>query len=204
MTAKKSKRRSKKRGQPRKRVVPVWRGRAAAAALGLFVLGASAGGAWYLWQSGRLAGEAAELRRQAIALTGKMGFRVDEIIVTGRRETSQADLFRAVPLTRGAPILAFALGPALKRVERLARVRSASVKRMLPDTVILSIEERRPLALWQNKGHFRLIDRDGEVIRAQILNAFRRSPWWWGRMLRLRSEERRVGEECRSRWSPYH
>src|SRR2546430_9556897 len=24
------------------------------------------------------------------------------------------------------------------------------------------------------------------------------------RMLRLRSEERRVGKECRSRWSPYH
>src|SRR5258708_32509737 len=24
------------------------------------------------------------------------------------------------------------------------------------------------------------------------------------RPLRLRSEERRVGEECRSRWSPYH
>src|SRR5260370_23944840 len=25
-----------------------------------------------------------------------------------------------------------------------------------------------------------------------------------GRDLRLRSEERRVGKECRSRWSPYH
>ena len=23
-------------------------------------------------------------------------------------------------------------------------------------------------------------------------------------MMRLRSEERRVGKECRSRWSPYH
>ena len=25
-----------------------------------------------------------------------------------------------------------------------------------------------------------------------------------GRELRARSEERRVGKECRSRWSPYH
>src|SRR5437660_11180968 len=25
-----------------------------------------------------------------------------------------------------------------------------------------------------------------------------------GRLLELRSEERRVGKECRSRWSPYH
>ena len=26
----------------------------------------------------------------------------------------------------------------------------------------------------------------------------------WMRDFRLRSEERRVGKECRSRWSPYH
>ena|SRR2546430_16346970 len=26
----------------------------------------------------------------------------------------------------------------------------------------------------------------------------------WAKALRLRSEERRVGKECRSRWSPYH
>ena len=26
----------------------------------------------------------------------------------------------------------------------------------------------------------------------------------WGGWLLLRSEERRVGKECRSRWSPYH
>ena len=35
---------------------------------------------------------------------------------------------------------------------------------MLPDTVLLNIEERIPLALWQHKGVFALIDTDGEVI----------------------------------------
>src|SRR2546426_12842584 len=29
-------------------------------------------------------------------------------------------------------------------------------------------------------------------------------PFCLGLILRLRSEERRVGKECRSRWSPYH
>src|SRR2546421_5919678 len=29
--------------------------------------------------------------------------------------------------------------------------------------------------------------------------------WWFGTLFRkMRSEERRVGKECRSRWSPYH
>ncbi len=173
---KKNNRRAKKRGQPRKRVIPIWRGRAATAAFGLLVLAASAGGSWYLWQSGWMDGQAAKLRRETIALTVKLGFRVDEIIVTGRRETSQAELLRTIHLARGAPILAFDIDRARKRMERLPWVRRASVKRLLPDTVILTIEERRPLALWQNKGRFRLIDRNGEVIRGQALKRFSELP----------------------------
>src|SRR5256886_12219621 len=38
-----------------------------------------------------------------------------------------------------------------------------------------------------------------ENARELILYAIH---WHWG--LRKRSEERRVGKECRSRWSPYH
>ena len=37
----------------------------------------------------------------------------------------------------------------------------------------------------------------------EVLALRREEPW--GRVqVRLRSEERRVGKECRSRWSPYH
>ena len=28
--------------------------------------------------------------------------------------------------------------------------------------------------------------------------------WWYNNSFTQRSEERRVGKECRSRWSPYH
>ena len=37
-----------------------------------------------------------------------------------------------------------------------------------------------------------------EIIEADILNKFE------FKSLKFRSEERRVGKECRSRWSPYH
>src|SRR2546429_7057133 len=38
----------------------------------------------------------------------------------------------------------------------------------------------------------------------QVIPAGRRAPLEPSAHLRLRSEERRVGKECRSRWSPYH
>ena len=39
---------------------------------------------------------------------------------------------------------------------------------------------------------YQLIDMDGEKVLCK------------GLCERIRSEERRVGKECRSRWSPYH
>ena len=38
----------------------------------------------------------------------------------------------------------------------------------------------------------------------QLVRSMRLSPHELSAMLSGRSEERRVGKECRSRWSPYH
>ena len=49
--------------------------------------------------------------------------------------------------------------------------------------------------------------RETELSAVKALNVFLASIFFsWGRVsMRLfRSEERRVGKECRSRWSPYH
>ena len=41
--------------------------------------------------------------------------------------------------------------------------------------------------------------RNGAATIREMANEFKKQfPQWW------RSEERRVGKECRSRWSPYH
>ena len=48
----------------------------------------------------------------------------------------------------------------------------------------------------------------GSFIMAVNLKSFVRAggliPGGFNGLTRLRSEERRVGKECRSRWSPYH
>ncbi len=101
-----------------------------------------------------------------------MGFQVNEILVVGRKETSASVLRETIQLSRGAPILAFDLNAAQERVEKLPWVRNATVERMLPDTILLSIEERKPLAIWQHKGKFALIDEQGEIILREGLARF--------------------------------
>ena len=46
--------------------------------------------------------------------------------------------------------------------------------------------------------------RDERLKTALKANMAKRKAQAQGRALTSRSEERRVGKECRSRWSPYH
>ena len=152
------------RGQPRRRVgTLITRGRLTAA-MAVLLGGLSVAGTYWGVSSGSLERAYAKAKWHLIARSARLGFRVDEILVVGRQETKRADLLKAVTLARGAPILAFDINAARRRVEALPWVRQASIERMLPNTVLLNVEERQPLAVWQHKGNFALIDHEGEVI----------------------------------------
>ena len=49
-------------------------------------------------------------------------------------------------------------------------------------------------------------ERDRDIVFEIIesIGPIKTFPNGWTKKLLLRSEERRVGKECRSRWSPYH
>ena len=131
-----------------------------------------AGGGWWAWSSGAVDRAVDKVRWQLLAISLKAGFKVKEILVVGRNETKREDLMKAIRLARGAPILTFDLDAARRRVEALAWVHRASVERILPNTVLLNVEERQPAALWQHNGKFALIDGKGEVILNTGLQRF--------------------------------
>jgi cell division protein FtsQ len=161
-----------KRGQPRRRVIPWWRRRFSLTAWALLVLAALAAGGWWSWQQRWPQKLTDEVEAAAVATSVDLGFTVEEVFVVGRRETSRATLLQTLEVSRGAPILAFDIQAARKRLLALPWVQTASIERLLPDTVVVQITERRPLALWQNHGEFALIDEDGTVILRHDLEPF--------------------------------
>src|SRR2546426_11120159 len=52
--------------------------------------------------------------------------------------------------------------------------------------------------------HAFIIQAAGEIIRRSRIKLPEHFRFPGSQGLRVRSEERRVGKECRSRWSPYH
>lgn len=156
----------------RKSVVPFYR-RPVARALGVVSLsGMIAGAAVWAVNSGWAEGVIAQAKWSTIKVTAEQGFTVEDVLVTGRGETARADLLDALGVARGAPILAYDFEAARKRVERLPWVLTARIERLLPDTLVVHLVERRPIALWQYQERFSLIDEEGVVITRAELGRF--------------------------------
>ncbi|MBW4021918.1 MAG: FtsQ-type POTRA domain-containing protein [Proteobacteria bacterium] len=96
-----------------------------------------------------------------------MGLTVRNIVVDGRENTPEPILRRALGVMIGQPILGFSVADARERLLALGWVEDAVVERRLPNTLVVRLIERAPFAVWQDHGHFRLIDRNGETMGEQ-------------------------------------
>ena len=92
---------------------------------------------------------------------------IAEIQFEGRSMTPEGQLRNALGVGVGDPLLGFSLEDARARIERLTWVQHATVERRLPGSVVVTLTERRPFAVWQSGGKFVLIDRAGQPVAEQ-------------------------------------
>ena len=143
---------------------PLWRRRLLRALpAGLPVLAAFGLAGWVVF------GGIGEARMAAAARTfdgiaADAGLTVERVLVDGRMRTDRQSLIDALGVEIGEPILGVEIGMARARVGALPWIREVTVERRLPDTVLVRIVERRPLAIWQNEGAISVVDVDGHVI----------------------------------------
>jgi len=109
-------------------------------------------------------GRGANFQERIADATGTLGLRIAHVDVDGRVKTPEVLLNAAIGAIPGAPILAYSVSAARARIESINWVESATVERRLPNTILVRLVERRPFAVWQHDGKFRLIDRDGQVV----------------------------------------
>ena len=121
-------------------------------------------GAWYLEHDGRLAAIVADTQARIAYAGAQLHLTVESVQVIGRQRADGAAILAALGVRRGSPILGIDLDAAKQRLEAVPWVRTASIERLLPDTLLVNITERAPLALWQHGGKFDLVDQDGNVI----------------------------------------
>jgi cell division protein FtsQ len=129
-----------------------------------------------------VASPAGSIRHGFAALAADAGFRVRQIQIFGADTTPLPLIQSALGVQEGDPILGFSLSAMQARLEQLGPVQTATVERSLPNTLIVTIDERAAYAIWQNNANgaapsFVLIDAKGQVIAGQdAVAAKRRDP----------------------------
>jgi cell division protein FtsQ len=156
--------------RPSRRQVFLRRVRRAVAPLaaGVVLLGVIGAGAGLV----HMFGQGESFRERVGNATAALGLRVRDVVIEGRQKTPEPLLRAAIGVAPGDPILSFSVADARTRIETIRWVQSASVTRRLPDTILVSLVERRPFAVWQHDGKFVLIDRDGQLVTDSDVGAF--------------------------------
>ncbi len=156
----------RKRRASRKSGRPLWR-QPLMLGVCVLLLGAGGGGGWFAWHEGWLAtvqGRIDEVSRNVVgAITP---FKLADVTVEGRDYVTREDILAALNVKAGDSLLGIDLQAARRRLEAIDWVASATVERRLPDTLYVTLKERRAVAIWQNGNEYTLIDANGRTVRA--------------------------------------
>ena len=92
------------------------------------------------------------------------GFEVNAVQIEGRRNIGDKEIAAALGPYDGVSIFAFDTKAARERLMRNGWVREARVMRLLPSTLVVEMEERKPFALWSEGGKTAVIDEKGDLL----------------------------------------
>lgn len=96
------------------------------------------------------------------------GFGIDAIEITGQTLTDDKDIITLLTVGTGNSTLTFDAQKAQARLEWLRAVESATVRKVYPNRVIVSIVEKVPVARWRVGDTTWLIDGAGKKIGTDI------------------------------------
>lgn len=158
--------RRKKRAPIRRIGKPFWRQPLLLGGL-VLLLGSGAAGGWFAWHEGWLVEARNRLDQVGHAIVGAVTpFKLVDVTVEGREYVERSAILEALNVKAGDSLLGIDLQASRQRLESIDWVASATVERRLPDTLYITMVERRAVAIWQNGEEYTLIDRDGRTVRA--------------------------------------
>jgi len=133
-------------------------------------------GSAYIWKSGLFQAWVMETRDAVDQEISDAGFAVKDVRVTGQENTPLKQVTTALALYDGQSIVSVDLEGMLTRVEALPWVSHATISRIMPDVLNVTIREHDAAAVWQTGGKLYLVTDSGEIITDRGLEKFGHLP----------------------------
>ena len=98
------------------------------------------------------------------AVANAAGFRIASVSLAGPKQVSRAEIFRAAGVTDHASLMFLDAEAARERVKAIPWIADASIRKLYPDRLQITVSEREAFALWQINGKVSVIAADGTVL----------------------------------------
>ncbi|WP_242124959.1 cell division protein FtsQ/DivIB [Sphingobium sp. Sx8-8] len=104
--------------------------------------------------------------QKASELAANAGFEVEKVEVRGVERMDELPIYNIALGQVSRSMLALDLPKVRDDMLKLGWVKDARISRRLPDTLVVDIVERDPVAVWQHDGQLQLIDVQGVVLQS--------------------------------------
>ena len=130
-----------------------------------FLLGAAAYG---VIRGGHVATIQTAIKDGADAAANAAGMRIATVSLSGQRQVSREEIFAAAGVTDHSSLLFLDVADARAKLEAIPWIAEATVRKLYPDHLQITITEREAFALWQQQGKVHVIAADGTVLATKV------------------------------------
>ncbi|HEY7384419.1 MAG TPA: cell division protein FtsQ/DivIB [Beijerinckiaceae bacterium] len=97
-------------------------------------------------------------------LARTLGLGLERVTISGIGQLTEAEILGIAGISTKASLPFLDVAEIRDRLERVPLIRNASVRKLYPGELLITMSEREPHALWQHNGEVFLIAVDGTVI----------------------------------------
>ncbi len=117
------------------------------------------------------------------------GFRIAGVSFLGQKNVNREEILARAGITGTSSLLLLDVAEARARLMTDPRIADATILKLYPDHLQITIHEREPFALWQKDGRVSVIAADGTVLEAYVAPEFVNLPLFVGAGAETRAKE---------------
>ncbi len=118
-----------------------------------------------------------------------VGFNIATVALTGQKHLSREEILATAGVTGRASLLFLDVADARARLLTNPWIAEATVQKLLPDRLAITITEREAFALWQKSGRVGVIAGDGTVLEPYVMQRYMTLPLVVGTGAETRAKE---------------
>jgi cell division protein FtsQ len=96
------------------------------------------------------------------------GLRIAEVSLSGQRQVRREEIFAAAGVTANSSLLFLDVADARAKLEAIPWIAEATVRKLYPDRLQITVTEREAFALWQLNGKVSVIAGDGTPLSTRV------------------------------------